>query len=169
MTLSFYFVFLVQKALSSSLNIPFSEPPLWFHEGNIILQISKDRDDQLSFLGFFGKFSSASSVVSVSFGLLFSLCFGFILPLGGFYQCLVIFSVRYFSMLALCHHVHTLALFAIQIIPNSWPLSWAPDHLSKCLFSFIHSLTRVHPFTQFIHHTYWLPLKYSLLMRQSCD
>ena len=130
------------KALSSSLNIPFSEPPLLSYEGDIILQISKDSDDQLSFLGFFGKFSSASSVVSVSFGLLFALRFGFILPLGGFYQCLVIFSVRYSfpSMLALCHRVHTLALFAIRIIPNSWPLSWAPNHLSKCLFSFIHSL-----------------------------
>ena len=129
-----------------------------FHEGDIILQILKNSDDQLSFLGFFGKFSSASSAVSVSFGLLFALHFGFILPLGGFYQCLVIFSVRYSfpSMLALCHRVHTLALFAIQIISSSWPLSWAPNHLSRCLFSFIHSLTHVRPSTHTIHPAYLL-------------
>lgn len=58
------------------------------YEGDIILQISKDSDDQLSFGFFFGKFSSASSVVSVSFGLLFALRFGFILPLKAFISVL---------------------------------------------------------------------------------
>lgn len=58
-------------------------------------------------------------------GLLFSLRFGSVLPVGGFSKCLVIFSVPFLpflSILALGLDFHTLASRAILIL-NSQPLS----------------------------------------------